>query len=113
MDELEGAFERFFDEMFKVVFDLLSPLDVKYDCEHAAEAVHLNRCRRLLLFHLFLNQPQIPADAAHFRVQFHAAVHLEEGVLVGPHSHVDQSRVLWSQLLAKTIEKPIVGGKLA
>ena len=113
MDELEGAFEWFFDEMFKVVLDLLSPLDVEYDCEHAAEAVHLDRCGCLLVFHLFLDEPQIPAHAAHFGVQLHAAVHLEEGVLVGPHSHVDQSRVFWSQLLAKTVEEPVVGGKFA
>lgn len=113
MDELEGAFEWFFDEMFKVVLDLLGALDVEYDCEHAAEAVHLDGRGCLLVFHLFLDEPQIAAHAAHLRVQLHAAVHLEEGVLVGPHSHVDQGRVFWSQLLAKTVEEPVVGRKFA
>ena len=99
--------------MLVVRFNLLSSLDVK-EGEHAA-----GHTIDILSFDLFLvldqlfNQPQVPADASYVGIHLQMTVHLEDSSRVWPYSHIQKKGVLGLQLLAETVEKPVVRVEIA
>lgn len=113
MDELEDGLEGLVDEVCEVVLDLLRLLDVEDVDDQAAEAVQILIFVHLVVFHLFGLQTHVPAHAAHSWVSAHVVVHLVYGFGVGPEAHVQQDGVLGLQLVAETVEEPVVRGQLA
>lgn len=107
MYEFEGTLKGFLNKMLKVVFYLLCPLNIEYHCQYTAAAINIcGSC--FFIFHHLFNKTQVAAYTSHFRIQLHAAVHLEKSIFVRPDSHIYQRCVLWLELLTKTIEKPVM-----
>lgn len=113
MYELEDGLKWFFDQVLEVLFNLLCALNIEETDKHAAETVHVLALSHFFIFNLFLDQPHVAAHTAHIGIHFHAAIHLENSVRIGPHTNIKKNSVLWLELLAKSVEKPVVRGQLA
>ena len=88
--------------------NLLGTLDIEDMPKTTAQTVQIVIFDFLLILHQFLNQPQVAAHPTYIGIQLQVPVHLEDSVWVGSHSHVNQEGVLRVQLLAESVEEPVL-----
>lgn len=108
MYEFEDRLEGFFNQMLKVFLDLLCSLDIKHIHKRTANAVHILWLIHLLVFYFLLNKPHVSAHTADPIVELHASIHLEDSVGVRTNSNIKNHCIFGLELLAESIEKPVM-----
>lgn len=108
MDELEDGLKGFVNKMGEVIFNLLSLLDIENVDNDAAQPIQVLIFMHLFIFYLFCLQTHVTADTAHSWMSFHISVHLVNGLRIWSQTDVQQDGELWFQLIAESVEKPIM-----
>ena len=108
MDELEDGLKGLVDKMGKVILNLLCLLDIKNVDDDAAQPIQVLIFVHLFIFYLFCLQTHVAADTAHPWMSLHISVHLVNGLRIWSQTDVQQDGELWFQLIAKSIEKPVM-----
>jgi len=113
MDELECCFERFVDQMSKVILNLLGSLDVDELVGDICQEVHIFICYLLASVYPLHFQTHIATHSSNTRVLFHVLVHFQKRHSLRLEAHIQKNRKLRFKFLTEAVEKPIVRRQLS
>ena len=111
MDEFKDGFEGFINEMGKMIFDLLCFLNIKEVQAKIAQPIQVFFFVHLLVFYFLCFQTHITADTSNVRASSHVVIHFVEGLRVGSKTHIKKYRVFGFELVADSVEEPVMGGE--
>jgi hypothetical protein len=113
MNESEESLKGILHYVLVMSLNLLRSLKIEDMHQATCKAIQFSILEDIFLFNKFLNQPEVAASCPDIGINLHLPVHFIDSIRVRPHANIDQKEELWVELLAKTINEPVMGIKLS
>ena len=108
MNEPEESLKGILHDVLVMSFNLLRSLNIEKQSQAAGQTIYIIIFDSFLILDQLLNQPQIATCSTNIWIDLHLPVHLVDSIRVRSYTNINQEKELWVELLAETIDKPVV-----